>query len=104
MFIYFCERERHSVNGEGPQREGDADSEAGLQAVSTKLDAGLELANCEIMTRAEAGHLTDGATQAPQKEHLKASLPEDILVISDIYILSYFSAVFAFYCECDNCS
>ena len=43
------------------EREGDTESEAvsRLQAVSTEPDAGLELMNCEIMTRAEVGHLTD---------------------------------------------
>ena len=34
------------------EREGDTELEAGsmLQAISTELDAGLGLANCEIMT------------------------------------------------------
>ena len=46
------ERERQSMNGEGAEREGDKESEAGsrLQAVSTEPDAGLKLTNCEIMT------------------------------------------------------
>ena len=46
--------------GEG-QREEDTESETGsrLQAVSTEPDAGLELTNREIMTRAEVGPLTD---------------------------------------------
>ena len=36
----------------GAEREGDTESEAGsrLRAVSTEPDAGLEPANCEIMT------------------------------------------------------
>ena len=36
----------------GAERKGDTDSEAGsrLRAVSTELDAGLELTHCEIMT------------------------------------------------------
>ena len=56
------------MSGGGAEREGDTESEAGsrLQAVSTEPDAGLELTNCEIMTRAEVGHLTDWAIQAPQ--------------------------------------
>ena len=43
------------------QREREAQSEAGsrLQADSTEPDAGLELTNHEIMTRAEVGRLTD---------------------------------------------
>ena len=40
------------MNGEGAEREGDIESEAGsrLRAVSTEPDAGLELTNREIMT------------------------------------------------------
>ena len=40
------------MSGEGAEREGDTGSEAGsrLRAVSTELDAGLELMNCEIRT------------------------------------------------------
>ena len=51
----------------GAEREGDTESEAGsrLWAVSTMPDVGLEPTNCEIMTRAEVGCLTDWATQAP---------------------------------------
>ena len=46
--------------GEG-QREGDTESETGsrLQAVSTEPDAGLELTDREIVTRAEVGRLTN---------------------------------------------
>ena len=56
------------MNGGGSQREGDTESETGsrLRAVSTEPDAGLELMDCEIMTWAEVGRLTDQATQAPQ--------------------------------------
>ena len=40
------------MNGEGPEREGDTESEAGsgLRAGSTEPNAGLELTDCEIMT------------------------------------------------------
>ena len=69
MFIYFWEsaRERQSGNGEGRDREGDTESEAGsrLWAVSTDPEVGLELTNREIMTWAEVGRLTDWATQVP---------------------------------------
>ena len=43
------------------QREGGTESEAGsrLRAVGTEPDAGLELTNREIMTRAEVGRSTD---------------------------------------------
>ena len=48
------------MNGEGAEREGDKESEAGsrLQAVSTEPDMGLEPMNREIMTLAEVWHLT----------------------------------------------
>ena len=54
MFIYFSEREA--------ERGGTEDLK---QATSRQLDAGLELTNQEMVTRAEVGHLTDRATQAP---------------------------------------
>ena len=68
MFIYFWDRERQSMNGGGAEREGDTESEIGsrLWAVSTGPGTGLELMDCEIMTWAEVGRLTDWATQAPQ--------------------------------------
>ena len=52
------------MSARGAEREGDTESEAGsrLWAVSTEPDAGLELTNSEIMTWAEVGHLTKGAT------------------------------------------
>ena len=59
MFIY--------AGGEGDRDRGDIESKAGsrLWAVSTEPDTGLELTDCEIMTWAEVGRLTDWATQAP---------------------------------------
>ena len=61
MFLFLKERERQSMIGGGAEREGDTESEAGsrLRAVSTEPDMGLELTNCEIMTRAEVGRLTN---------------------------------------------
>ena len=49
------------MNGGGAEREGDTESEAGSRprAISPEPDAGLELADCEIVTRAEVGHSTD---------------------------------------------
>lgn len=69
--VYFWDRERQRMNGAGAEREGDTESEAGsrLWAVSTELDAGLELTNREIMTWAEVGCPTDWATQAPLIPH-----------------------------------
>ena len=55
------------MNGGGAEREGDTKSEAGsrLWAISPEPDAGLELTDREIVTRAEVGRSTDWATQAP---------------------------------------
>ena len=55
------------MNGGGAEREGDTESETGsrLWAISPEPDAGLELTDCEIVTWAEVGRLTDCATQAP---------------------------------------
>ena len=59
--VYFWDRERQSMNGGGAEREGDTESETGSRprAVSTEPDAGLELTNREIVTRAEVGRSTD---------------------------------------------
>ena len=59
MFIYFGERET--------QRERETESEAGSVLSAQGPGQGLNLWNCEIMTWVEVGHLTDWATQAPQK-------------------------------------
>ena len=50
MFIYF--RERESESGEGVEREGNTESEAGsrLRAISPEPDAGLELTDRKIVT------------------------------------------------------
>ena len=47
--------------GEGREREGDTESEAGSgrQAVGTERDAGPEPTNREIVTRAGVGRSTD---------------------------------------------
>ena len=69
MFIYFeGEKDRVQAGQEQREREGDPESEAGSRfwAVSTEPDVELKLTNCEIMTWAEVGRLTDWATQAPQ--------------------------------------
>ena len=56
------------MNGGGAEREGDTELEAGsrLWAIRPEPDAGLELTDCEIVTWAEVGGLTDWATQAPR--------------------------------------
>ena len=50
--VYLFLRERQRGRGEGPEREGDKESEAGsrLHAVSTETSAGLKLTNHEIVT------------------------------------------------------
>ena len=70
------------MNGGGAEREGDTELEAGsrLWAISPEPDAGLELADREIMTWAEVGRLTDWATQAPQ-------VYNPFCVWSQIYVL-----------------
>ena len=73
FILYLTDRDRVWA-GEGQrEREGDTECEAGsrLWAVSTEPDAGLELTNCEIMTWAEVGRLTDWTTQAPRQLFLK---------------------------------
>ena len=49
------------MSGGGAEREGDPESEAGsrLRAVVTGPDAGLELTNREIVTRAEVARPAD---------------------------------------------
>ena len=61
MFLFIFEGESQSLSGGGADREGDTELEAAsrLRAVSTEPDTGLELRNCEIVTRAEVGRLTD---------------------------------------------
>ena len=65
MFFYFWERKNENKHGGGAEREGGTECEAGsrLWAVSREPDVGLKLKNCEIMTWAEVGHLTNWATQ-----------------------------------------
>ena len=55
------ERERHSMNEGGAEREGDTEFETGsrLCAACTEPDVGLELTNREIMTCAKVGRSTD---------------------------------------------
>ena len=48
------------MSGGGAEREGDTESGAGsrLWDVSTEPDAGIELTDYEVMTRAKVGRLT----------------------------------------------
>ena len=68
LFLIEREKERECKQGKGREWEGDTESEAGsrLWAVSTEPDVGLKPTDPEIMTWAEAGRLTDWATQAPR--------------------------------------
>ena len=80
MFIYLFlskrQRQSMSIGGAEREREGDTDSEADsrLWAVNTEPDVGLEPMNCEILTWAEVGGLTDWAPQAPQKLFFKDAI------------------------------
>ena len=59
--FFLTERERQGMSRGGAEREGDTECEAGsrLRAVGTEPDAGLELTDREIMTRAEVRRPTD---------------------------------------------
>ena len=67
MFIHFEMKNEWGEGGGWAEREGDTESEAGsrLRAVSTEPYAGLEPTNCEIMSWAEVGFVTDWATHVP---------------------------------------
>ena len=56
LMLFIFQRETQSVSRGGTEREGDTDPEAGS---STEPDMRLKLTNCEIMTRAKVGCLTD---------------------------------------------
>ena len=66
VYLFWRERESPSEKKGGAEREGDTESEVGsrLWAISPE---GLEPTDCEIMTWAEVGRLTDWATQVPQQ-------------------------------------
>ena len=85
------------MNGGGSEREGDTESEAGsrLWAVSTEPDAGLELTDREIMTRAEVGRLTDWATQAPH--WIEYSWLQIFLIQYFEYVMSWNGGIFLRY-------
>ena len=85
MFVYFWERQTEK------ERKGDTESEAGsrLWAVSTEPDMGLEPTNCDIMTWAEVGCLTDWATQVPlENTFLSRNWPSCFLCLI-LYLLLY---------------
>ena len=60
FFLMFYLWEKEHKQGRGKDREVDTESEAGsrLQGVSAEPDVGLKPTNCEIMTWAKVGHLT----------------------------------------------
>ena len=61
MFIFERDRKRHR------EREAETEPEARskLWAISAELNVGLELRSREVMTWAEAGHLTDEPPRCP---------------------------------------
>ena len=63
LFIF----ETESLSRGGAEREGDRESEAGFMLTAESLMRGLN-SQTEIMTWAEVGHLTNWATQVPQKK------------------------------------
>ena len=70
MFLFIFETERETEDEQGRGREtGRHRIQSRLQAPSGQHRARIELdlMNHEIMCRAEVGHLTDWATQAPLK-------------------------------------
>ena len=76
IFLMFTfERKRQCEWERGRERGEDTESEAGsrLWAVSTEPDARLELMDCEIMTWAKVGRLTDWATKVPLENILDPS-------------------------------
>ena len=90
MFLFIFETERDRTwAGEG-QRDGETQilkRAPGSELSTQSLDVGLELTECEIMTWAEVGRLTDWATQAPQDDG-------NFWLIVQIYILLGFIMVF----------
>ena len=67
MFIYFWARETEEEWGRGTERETQNQKQAPGSELSTEPNTGLKPTDCEIMTWAQVGCLTDWATQAPQK-------------------------------------
>ena len=63
MFIYFWETEAEQQK-RGRERDTHTQNPKQAPGVSTEPDAGPELTNHEIVSRAEVGRLTDWATQA----------------------------------------
>ena len=64
FILFLRETDRQSASGVGEDTESKAGSR--LPADGTEPDVGLQLSNCEIMTCAKGGRLTDWATQAPR--------------------------------------
>ena len=68
LFLRDRDREqRQSMSRGGAEREGDTERKAGSRpwAISAEPDTGLELMDCEIMTWADVGCLTNWATKVP---------------------------------------
>ena len=64
-FIHFWETDGVWAGKGQRERERQNPKQAPGSELSAQPDAGLELTNREIMTRAEVGRSTDGATQVP---------------------------------------
>ena len=72
MFAYFWEREKGRGRGRERQRQR---SQSRLCTNSREPSVGLELANGEIVTWSEVGHLPNWATQAPPHSVLTLTKP-----------------------------
>ena len=82
-FLFIFERERVSEHEWGRSRERERDTEreavSRLWAVRTEPDVGLEPMNCQIMTWAQVGCLTNWAIQAPHTYILIDGLNHSII-------------------------
>ena len=89
-YLLLRDRETQSVSRGGVETGGDTESEAGsrLWAVSTELNAGLELTNCKIMTWTEVCRLTNWATQVTRLDFFLNESP--FLPTSPVISLLFF--------------
>ena len=92
----FFERQRETEHEWGRSREGGRHRiPSRLQALSCqhRADTGLELTDCEIITRTEVGHWTDWATQASHRTlvfwQLQQKFLEGLLLATWLWMILY---------------
>ena len=92
--------EKQSMSGGGAEKEEVTESQAGsrLWVVNTEPNTELKPTNCEIMTWALVGRLTDWATETPQVSFLlnKAYVSRYVVLLRNC-ICYYYSYVTAKY-------